>query len=141
MSSRNVFSEFGLSNDSAVIEAWRSDLARIIRAYFTRSQLSQTAFAKKLGIKQSVVSRVINSRLGGLSIEFLVRLCVKLETRGYAAWGPTPDEAFATDESAVPAGTSTIVDAPSFSHEWEQLDAPVRVNSQTASKSAGSRTH
>jgi predicted XRE-type DNA-binding protein len=141
MTAKNVYSEFGLENDVATVEAWRSDLARIVRAYFTRSQLSQTAFAKKLGIKQSVVSRIINSRLSGLSIEFLLRLCVKLETRGHAAWGPSADEAFATDEAPIPVGTKTIVLAPAYSGEWEPLDIPVEITNKTASKSGSSRSN
>jgi predicted XRE-type DNA-binding protein len=106
MPAKNVFAELGLENDEATAEAWRSDFARIIREYFQRSQVSQVAFAKQLGVKQSVVSRIINTRLQGLSIEFLLKLCVKLETRGAATWGPSPDEARVTTEVASVMGTA-----------------------------------
>lgn len=148
MSTKNAFSQFGLPDDTAAVEAWRSDLARIIRAYFTRSQLSQTAFAKKLGIKQSVVSRIINSRLGGLSIEFLLRLCVKLETRGYAAWGPSPDDAYATSEASEPTTTVTtfiaptcLEELPAYLNEWEPSAALVKQMKQGPVKSGSSRHH
>lgn len=133
----NSFFEFGLDSETATIEAWRSDLARVIRGYFARSQLSQTAFAKKLNIKQSVVSRIINGRLSGLSIEFLLRLCVKLETRGHAAWGPTPDEAYATTDAAMPEGTATVLVQRTFIDDWEST-IPM---TSTKSKAATSRPH
>lgn len=141
MSTRNAFAAFGLANDVATVEAWRSDMARIVRAYFTRSRLSQTAFAKKLGIKQSVVSRIINSRLHGLSLEFLLRLCVKLETRGYAAWGPSPDEAFATAEPLAAGATATVILTPNYAENWLHLEGKVGSTNRTPSKSATSRPH
>lgn len=108
MPSKNVFAEFGFTVEDATIEAWRSDLARIVRQRFERSQQSQVAFANQLGIKQSVVSRVINGRLRGLSVEFLLRLCVRLETRGVGRWGPSAEEAVVTTEVAIATGTETI---------------------------------
>jgi len=114
---QNVFAELGLDHADATVEAWRSDLARIIRAYFLRAQTSQGAFANRLGVKQPVVSRIINGRLRGFSIESLLRLCVKLETRGTANWGPSSDEAFVTTDLQTVTGTTTSVssiDPPSF---------------------------
>lgn len=63
-----------------------------------RAQMSQSAFAHELSVKQSIVSKINNGSLGGLSVELLLRLCVKLGTRGTAAWGPTADEALVTTD-------------------------------------------
>jgi predicted XRE-type DNA-binding protein len=109
MATKNIFAELGFENDEATVEAWRTDLARIIRACFERGQMSQVAFSRRLGIKQSVVSRIINGRVGSLSVEFLLRLCVRLGTRGLAHWGPNPDEALVTTDLVSVTGTETSV--------------------------------
>src|SRR5258706_260448 len=109
VATKNIFAELGFENEVATPEAWRNDLARVIRDYFQRSRTSQTAFAKVLGVKQSVVSRIINGRVRGLSVEFLLRLCVRLGTRGIATWGPSPDEARVTTEVPSVLGTALSV--------------------------------
>jgi predicted XRE-type DNA-binding protein len=129
MATKNVFAELGLSSDTAAVEAWRSDLARIIRDYFKRSGMTQTQLATRLGLKQSVVSKIITGKLVSLSIEFLLRQCVKLETRGCAAWGPSPDEAFATSDVTAVMGTAT--ETVQFSGEGViQTTAPTGLRSQ-----------
>jgi len=129
MATQNVFAQLGLENDSATIEAWRSDFARIIRDYFKRSQMTQTQFADRVGVKQSVVSKIIRGRLGAVSIEFLLRLCVKLETRGRAEWGPSPDEAFVTSDMEDFGGTD------SATVNIAMPAAVVQLNAQTTHKS------
>lgn len=131
----------GLANDTAAVEAWRSDFARIIRARFLYTRSSQTAFAKKLGIKQSIVSRIMNGKLGGLSIEFLLRLCVRLETRGCAAWGPSSDEAYVTDEALARVSTYNLVVTSPYAAEWEPVNAPVKLNNRIAGGSRASKAH
>ena len=137
MSTKNIFAELGFENDVATAETWRSDLARVIRDYFKRSQTSQTAFAKSLNIKQSVVSRIINGRLGGLSIEFLLRLCVRLGTRGIATWGPTPDEARVTIEIQNVLGTQVSVTQATLNVTESPVE--VQLRSLAAERTTGSR--
>lgn len=130
----NVFATLGLSNDDATVEAWRSDLARVIREYFKRSQMSQVVFARQLGVKQSVVSRIVRGKLSGLSVEFLLRACVKLETRGIAHWGPSPDEAYVT--TAVP----TLGETPtSIVHVTVSATGEVFSGADLKSKAASTR--
>jgi predicted XRE-type DNA-binding protein len=124
VSTKNVFSELGFENDVATSEAWRNDLARVIRDYFKRSQTSQTAFANTLGVKQSVVSRIINGRVRGLSVEFLLRLCVRLGTRGIATWGPSPDEARATIDIPSVLGTAPLTVSEAT---LNVVDSPIQV--------------
>jgi len=94
---KNAFAAFGLSKEDATIEAWRNDLARIIRSKFIASQKSQSDFADQIAVKQSVVSRIVRGKLRGLSVEFLLRLCVKLETSGKALWDPSAENACVTE--------------------------------------------
>lgn len=117
MSTKNVFAELGFDLESSTVEAWRSDLARIIRDCFSRSQKSQDAFARQLGIKQSVVSRVINGRIQNYSVEYLLRLCIRLQTRGFGSWGPTADEAQVTTDVSAVTGTATF--RPTFAFATE----------------------
>lgn len=139
MSTKNVFADLGLANDLATVEAWRSDLARIVRDYFIRSQLSQTVFARRVGVKQSVVSRIVNGRLANLSVEFLLRICVKLETRGRACWGPSPDEAFVSTDAALFDETATSMGPAKFEVEPDTAQAAiasVTIDTRSRSKSA-----
>jgi predicted XRE-type DNA-binding protein len=130
----NVFSELGFGDDEATAEAWRSDMARVIRDYFKRSQQSQIAFANQLGVKQSVVSRVVNERLRGLSIEFLLRLCVKLGTRGIATWGPLPSEAYVTTEIPNVLGTALSVETATLNVAAEAVQVAAPAPAATRSR-------
>jgi predicted XRE-type DNA-binding protein len=141
MTAKNVFSELGLANDTATAEAWRSDFARLIRESFSRSQMSQVAFAKRIGVKQSVVSRIINGRIASLSVEFLLKIAVRLETRGIATWGPSPDEARVTSDVASITGTVT---SKMEIKTLNVADEPVRLvptKPVTSKKSATSSQH
>jgi predicted XRE-type DNA-binding protein len=107
MAFKNVFLAMGFAHDEATIEAWRSDLARIIRAEFDRSGKSQVAFAQQLGIKQSVLSPIVNSNLSRVSVEFLLKLCVRLGTAGEARWSDSAESALVKQ---IPAGHNFVQD-------------------------------
>ena len=93
MAVKNVFLALGLANDEATVEAWRSDLARIVRDHFSASKKSQVSFAEQLGIKQSVLSPIVNGNLSRVSVEFLLKLCVRLGTIGEARWSVSAEGA------------------------------------------------
>lgn len=86
MTDPNVFVDLGIAADEATVEAWRSDFARIVRDRLKESGLSQSAFAKKMQTKQSIISQIVNGRVGNISVEFLLKLCVRLGTVGHAVW-------------------------------------------------------
>jgi predicted XRE-type DNA-binding protein len=100
MAYKNVFLALGFAHDEATIETWRSDLARIVRRQFERSGKSQVSFAQQLGIKQSVLSPIVNGNLGRVSVEFLLKLCVRLGTAGEARWSGSAEAAVATEVAA-----------------------------------------
>ncbi len=105
MAFKNVFLAMGFAHDEATIEAWRSDLARIIRRQFDRSGKSQVAFAEQLGIKQSVLSPIVNGNLNRVSVEFLLKLCVRLGTAGEARWSASAESAAVTE---IPADRALV---------------------------------
>lgn len=105
MAFKNVFLAIGFAHDEATIEAWRSDLARIVRREFDRSGKSQVAFAQQLGIKQSVLSPIVNSNLSRVSVEFLLKLCVRLGTAGEARWSGSAESA---EVREIPAGRNFV---------------------------------
>lgn len=76
-STKNSFSALGFSDDDAVIEALRADLADIIRGYIERSQLTQTALERTLGIPQSTISAIKNDRIDRISIEYFIRILTR----------------------------------------------------------------
>ncbi len=136
MATKNIFAEFGFELEEATAEAWRSDLARIVRECFRRSQTSQIAFANRIGVKQSVISRIINGRISGLSVEFLLRICVRLGTRGIATWGPSADEAKVTTEMPAVLGTALSVSEATLNVAGEAVHVPPRTVTSGASKRA-----
>jgi len=73
-STTNSFSALGFEDGEAVVEALRADLADIARNYFEKSQQTQVALAKRLGIPQSTISAIKNDNIDRLSVEFFVRI-------------------------------------------------------------------
>jgi predicted XRE-type DNA-binding protein len=93
-SSKNVFTALRFSDDDAVIEALRADLADIVRGYIERSQMTQTALERKLGIPQSTVSAIKNDKIDHLSIEYFLRILTRVGIPWTAkCWKPPHDVA------------------------------------------------
>jgi predicted XRE-type DNA-binding protein len=106
----NAFLDIGFSDADAAVSAWRSDLARIIRAEWRTSGKTQEQLAIELGINQPMLSRIANGRTASISIDKLLRICVALKTRGVAVWGPSGNDASARvvePKVASPAGVAT----------------------------------
>lgn len=137
MTSKNSFADF-FPADEATVYALRSDVARLIRGY-VRHLGSQTAVANRLGVQQSLVSNVMRGNVESLSLEKLIKLCVRAQIPGTAQWGQSPDVAKAV------AGT-WIVDVVSEEASGGELDAlPTPQLSiagwQFATASAGASTY
>jgi predicted XRE-type DNA-binding protein len=66
-----------MSSDEATILALRRDLALQIARIARRAGETQTAAARRLGMPQPTLSKIINSRVSDLSIEFLLRVAVR----------------------------------------------------------------
>lgn len=93
MALQNIYSEHGYDADEATVLALRSDLARIIRK--ATDGLKQQAAAKKLRIAQGDLSKIRNGHIDALSLERLVKLCVRLGIDCAAQWGKSPHIAMA----------------------------------------------
>jgi predicted XRE-type DNA-binding protein len=100
-SSVNSFSALGFSDDEAVVDSLRADLADIVRGYMERSQLSQVALAKKMGIPQSTVSAIKNDNIDKLSVEYFVRILTRLDLPWTARSWVAPHDA-AVVQGTVP---------------------------------------
>lgn len=149
MAFKNVFLAMGFPHDEATVDAWRSDLARIVRRHFERSGKSQMAFAEQLGIKQSVLSPIVNGNLNRVSVEFLLKLCVRLGTAGEARWSASAENALVTEIPAdrvlvqnsgttrMPAaeisGAGNFLSAVSFDYQRAEFRSSAQSHSTPAS--------
>lgn len=123
MEPKNTFAD-SFEPDEATVLALRSDLARILRA-FLRHSGSQTVVARQLGVQQSLVSKICRGDIANLSLEKLVKLCVRARVPAVAQWGLSPhtaevrngnpfvDEAI-VDESNMEQNASYEIDVSSL---------------------------
>jgi predicted XRE-type DNA-binding protein len=79
--------------DFATIHALRTDVALQVTRHFQRSGLSQSAAAKQLDIPQPTLSKIVNGRVGDLSIELLLRVAVRAGLAVTLVTGRVPHEA------------------------------------------------
>jgi predicted XRE-type DNA-binding protein len=75
-SSGNVFADIGLANPDE--HALKSELVRRISGALKAQSLNQTAAAKKLGISQPDVSKMLAGQFQAFSVERLMRFLVAL---------------------------------------------------------------
>jgi predicted XRE-type DNA-binding protein len=66
-----------MPSDEATILSLRHDLALQVSRVVRRLGDTQVAVARRLGIPQPTLSKIINGRVSGLSIEFLLRIAVR----------------------------------------------------------------
>jgi predicted XRE-type DNA-binding protein len=83
---QNIFVQLGFDEAEATVMIWRDGLASVIRHVIQNGPESQTAIAKRLNVRPSVLSRIVNGHLERISVEYLLTLCVRLGTRGDAHW-------------------------------------------------------
>lgn len=91
MSIKNAFSAFGFNADDATIDTLRTDLAFALRQFIKRSQMGQARAGHLLGLKQSVVSKIVRGDIEHLSVERLIRAMVRAKISGFAEWGESPE--------------------------------------------------
>lgn len=106
-SSGNVFADLGLPDAEELF--YKSTLIYRIAEIIRQRQLSQTAAAQLVGLKQPDLSNLLRGRMEGFSVERLFTILNKL---GYQVeLRITPVE-----EVAYPAQT-LVVDTPKFEHK------------------------
>lgn len=66
-----------MPSDEATIQALRRDLALQVSRVAQRLGDTQVAAARRLGVPQPTLSKIINGRVSDLSIEFLLRVAVR----------------------------------------------------------------
>lgn len=76
--SRNPFLDLGFSPEEAAALHIRSQLAATLELYITRKGWSQVEAARMLKVPQPTVSKIVNGNIEKLSIEFLVKLTVRI---------------------------------------------------------------
>jgi predicted XRE-type DNA-binding protein len=76
--SRNPFLDLGFSKEEATTLHIRSQLAATLEQYIERKGWSQAEAARSLKVPQPTVSKIVNGNIDRLSIEFLVKLMVRV---------------------------------------------------------------
>jgi predicted XRE-type DNA-binding protein len=79
--------------DIATIQALRGDVARQIARYAHRVKGSQVVAAKKLGVPQPTLSKIINGHVSDISLELLIRVAVRAGLPMTLQTGRVPQEA------------------------------------------------
>lgn len=82
-----------MAPDLATIRALRTDLALQIARHVERSGQSQVLMAKRLGIPQPTLSKIVNARVSDLSLELLIRIAVRAGLALVLQTGMEPAEA------------------------------------------------
>ena len=75
--SGNVFLDLGFTPHEAAVMLLRCELAEALRKWMAREGLTQAQASKRLGVAQPRMSDVARNKVGMLSLDYLVGLCVK----------------------------------------------------------------
>jgi len=81
------------SSEDRTIQSLRGDLALQIARFTRRLGTTQAHAARRLGIPQPTVSKIINGRVSDLSIELLIRVAVRAGLPVTLQTGRVPAEA------------------------------------------------
>jgi predicted XRE-type DNA-binding protein len=79
--SGNVFADLGFSETEAELLQLKAQIVSTIGNLIREQRLTQSAAAVKMGLKQPDVSRLLDGRLDGFSLERLIALLAKLGQR------------------------------------------------------------
>ncbi len=79
--------------DTLTIQALRSDMALQLSRFVQREGASQVATAKRLGIPQPTLSKIVRGEVDSLSLELLIRVAVRAELPFVLQTGKEPAEA------------------------------------------------
>jgi predicted XRE-type DNA-binding protein len=81
------------SADIATVQALRSDVALQLARYAHRMGTTQVVAAKRLGLPQPTLSKIINGRVSDVSLELLIRVAVRAGLPMTLQTGHVPQEA------------------------------------------------
>lgn len=95
-----------MSSDTLTIHALRSDMALQLARFVQRDGASQSAAAKRLGIPQPTLSKIIRGQVESLSLELLIRIAVRAELPLVLQTGKDPAEAGVFVSNALPGDVS-----------------------------------
>jgi len=74
----NVFEDLGFSREEAIDLAMKVDLALELRKFIDRQNLKpQEKAAVFFDVPRPKITNIVNNKLGGISIEYLVRMLAK----------------------------------------------------------------
>lgn len=82
-----------MTSDVATIQALRSDVALQIARYVARGEETQITAARRLGIPQPTLSKIVHGRVTELSLELLIRIAVRAGLPVLLQTGKSPAEA------------------------------------------------
>ena len=82
-----------LSPDIATVQALRRDVALQLVRFTQRMGLTQVAAAKRLGLPQPTLSKIINGRVSEVSLELLIRAAARAGLPLTLQTGRVPQEA------------------------------------------------
>jgi predicted XRE-type DNA-binding protein len=82
-----------VSPDMATVQALRSDVALQLARFTQRMGLSQVVAAKRLGLPQPTLSKIINGRVSDVSLELLIRTAARAGLPMTLQTGRVPQEA------------------------------------------------
>lgn len=104
-----------LSPDVATIQALRSDVALQLARFVRHMGVTQVAAAKRLGLPQPTLSKILNGRVSDLSLELLIRAAARAGLPMTLQTGRVPQEA-----GAFASGADTRPDRASRSRLGEE---------------------
>jgi predicted XRE-type DNA-binding protein len=81
------------SPDSATVQALRSDVALQLARFIRGLGITQVAAAKRLGLPQPTLSKIINGRVSDVSLELLIRAAARAGLAMTLQTGRVPQEA------------------------------------------------
>lgn len=83
----------GIPLDIDAIRRLRSDVAWQLARYVRRMNVTQSVAARRLGLPQPTLSKIINGRVSDLSLELLVRVAIRAGLALTLQTGLVPQEA------------------------------------------------
>lgn len=96
------------SADAATIKALRADVALQIARHIQSLGVNQLVAASRLRVPQPTLSKIVNRRLSGLSLELLIRIAVRAGVPLSLQTGVVPQEAGAFVATRATAGARTF---------------------------------
>lgn len=94
--------------EQATIQALRGDLALQIARHVGRNGASQAATAKRLGIPQPTLSKIMRGQVEAISLELMLRIAMRAGLSIVLQTGQEPGEAGVYSSGVTPSGPARI---------------------------------